>query len=105
MLIYGESGNHQFGGLTATAAAAGAAYKTSHNRLQSATRVKALKRGGQRRKQQQQQRHKVKRTSKKKRKVKAKKVRKHSNGRKSKKNLSIKNVKFLKTLGFKVKKH
>lgn len=93
MLIYGENGNHQFGGATA---AATAAYKTSHNRLQSATRVKALKRAGQ-------QRQKVKR------KVKAKEVKKPNhrirrNERKSK-NLSIKNVKFLKSLGFKVKKN
>lgn len=80
MLIYGDSGNTPFDGVSS--------YKSAHKRKRASNRVKALKRGGQ---------------TKNKRRTVSKKVKKRRSRRIKK--LSAKNLKFLKNLGLRVKKN
>lgn len=83
MLIYGDSADIPYGGVES--------YKSAHKRKRSSIRVKALKRGRQKKRQHSVSK-KVKRSKKRRR---ARKVKK----------LNVKNLKFLKKLGFRVKKH
>lgn len=83
MLIYNSSSNSPFGGT--------GSYKSASNRKRSGIRKKAVKHNTT-------QQHKPSRKVKK---VNEKKPKKH----KKRKSLNAKNVKFLKKLGFRVKKH
>lgn len=88
MLIYSDNVNTPFSG-------AAEGYKSVYNRERSGIRTKTLKSGGQRP-------HKVKKVKKVKKRNKNKKKAAKT---KSKKKISVKNSKFLKKLGFRVKKH